>query len=404
MLEKNSSSIPISLAIVAFIFYGLTIYQYAFNMPVGDDYDAVLVFLNQYTQSSWAQKFELLFSQHNEHRIFFTRLLSLVDYSIFGRVNFVHLIWLGALGWVLTTYFLWRFSHSAGISFTQFSPVIILLTSFSHFDTMTWAMASIQQYFQILFALLSIGLMVNHRLAASLIFYLCAAFTGGGGLILGPLMSVYYFSRREWRQLCINVVASITIYIAYFALLPYRSPDPKTLVISFTHLQTWFSYAIGFLGSAGSAPQYGANPLLITGFCATIFFLLNVKSAQARSPLFFWAGIYVMLLGLVTALNRIDLGLLSSGDSRYSPYSLLFIACIYLGYINGATSTKSKKIIFYLGLCISIALFSYWQIESKRPLVDRLHWLENDMKVHPNWDHAKSVREESRSQGIFHGH
>lgn len=404
MLEKNLSFVFINVALFSLVIYGFTIYQYAFNMPAGDDYDAILGFLNGYTQSDFLKKIELIFSQHNEHRIALTRLSSLVDYSIFGRVNFIHLIWFGALGWVLTIYALWHFSKTAKISFIQFSPIVILLTSSSHFDTMTWAMASIQQYFQILFAVLSIGFMINRRVAISLISYLFAVFTGGGGLILGPLMSVYYFSRREWRQLCINVLASIAIYTAYFALLPYHSPEPKNLAINLAHLQTWFSYAMGFIGSVGSAPQYGALPILITGFCATILFLLNAKSAQARSPLFFWIGIYVMLLGLVTALNRSDLGLLSSGDSRYSPYSLLFIACLYLGYINSVTSAKSKKFIFYLGLFISITVFSYWQIESKRPLVDRLHWLQNDMRVHPNWDHAKAIREESRSRGIFYGY
>ena len=101
MHSKTTHSLFINLSLAALAIYCLTVIRYAYNMPVGDDYDAILNFLNQYFETDWLSKLQLLFGQHNEHRILLTRLISVIDLSIFGSINFSHLIWLGA-GWVAT--------------------------------------------------------------------------------------------------------------------------------------------------------------------------------------------------------------------------------------------------------------------------------------------------------------
>lgn len=403
MVGKYSHSLLINLTIFALVIYGITIFRYAFNQPVGDDYEAILGFLNQYTQTNWLRKIDLIFSQHNEHRIVLTRVFSLLDFYIIGKINFVHLIWLGTLGWLLSIYSLWRLSQSSGIRLSQFMPVAILLVAFSHFDTMTWAMASIQQYYQILFALICIGLMVNQRFVGSIIAYICGAFTGGGGLVLGPLMVVFYFSQRQWRSMWLTLFVGLLLYLTYFKLLDYRPPSQNHIELTWPYIQLWISYTLGFIGSAANLAPYGISFAIFMGCLAAILFLFKAKSALQHTPQFFWVGIYVILLGIVTALNRSDLGLASSSDSRYSPYSLILLACIYLIYIGSTASARIKNIILFAGLTISIGGFMLWHSASQRPLIDRLHWLKNDLPVHPNWEHAKAVRQESERLGIFHG-
>jgi hypothetical protein len=53
------------------------------------------------------------------------------------------------------------------------------------------------------------------------------------------------------------------------------------------------------------------------------------------------------------------------------------------------------------GFLISITLYSYWYEQSKRPLLDRLHWLENGLQTHPNWPEALRIKERSIELGII---
>jgi hypothetical protein len=75
----------VNTALFAAIIYGCTVLRFAFNQPVGDDYDAILAFLNQYAAAQPAEQFHLFVRQHNEHRIFFTRLVTILDLKIFNH-------------------------------------------------------------------------------------------------------------------------------------------------------------------------------------------------------------------------------------------------------------------------------------------------------------------------------
>ena len=403
MLSKATSSLLINLSLAALVIYCLTIFRYAYNMPVGDDYDAILRFLNQYVSADWSSRFRLIFSQHNEHRLVLTRAFSAIDFSIFGKINFSHLIWLGLLGWILAIFTFWHFSHQSGISFVQFTPVMILLVSFSHFDIMTWAVGSTQQYFQILFVILSIGYMTNGRLSACLIFFTCAVFTSGGGLGLAPLIILYFATEKKWGKLVVSLSISALIFFIYFSLLSYVSPTPnKTLETIFLPYQ-WIGYFLGFLGGWSNISKLGLASILLGGACLLTLFALTAKRSRARTPFFFWLSTYIVITATLTALNRSDLGLITSGDSRYSQYSLLFLSCIYLGYI-GTEINERRKLIILLGFALfSMVIFSYWYIQALRPLEDRLYWLKNDLQVHPSWQDALSVREESVKLGVFGG-
>ena len=403
MVEKSLLLAFKILAVFAIAIYIWTIYQYAIDMPIGDDYEAVLGFLNQYLQSNWKTKLQLIFSQHNEHRITLTRLASLSDYLIFGKVNFIHLIYIGMSAWFLSLLILWCYSQTYQIRFYQFAPALLFWASFSHFDTMTWAMASIQQYFQILFALVCIGCMVRSHFLPSLLAYSAAIFTGGGGLSLGPLMALYYFSQRQWKYLWVSALFTLGAYWIYFILLSYHHPEVHQFKITLHQLMFWVIYAAGFVGSAVNLSSYSEFSASIAGCILTILFLVSSKQSKKNTPIFFWVEIYILLLACTVAISRSHLGLSSSADSRYSSYSLLFIICLYLQYIFNTSNPLKKKIIIGLGIATSISLFAYWFMASERPLIDRKHWLVNDMQVHPNWDHAKSVREDSKKLGIFNG-
>jgi hypothetical protein len=401
MQTKNVRSFFLNAAILAIVMYLLTVHKYAYNMPVGDDYDAVLGFLNRYVQGDLNERFWLFFSQHNEHRILLTHLISIVDLHLFNEINFLHLIWFGTLGWFLSIAAFWNFSNKEGISFLEFIPAGIILLSFSHYEMMTWAMTSIQQYYQVFFGILAIGYMTKNRFTLSMLFYILAIFTSGGGMSLVPLANIYYLFHKKWRELSICIAITLITLMTYFVLLPYISPGSTKILQTLMQPQIFVAYTIGFIGGVGNIYELGYISFLVVGLCLLLLFSVKAKIAYAKYPFLFWICIYVMITAVLAALNRSNEGIQSSGDSRYSEYSLLFLASTYLIYIASAQNQKQRRVITLVVFVISLGVFSFWHLRSIPPLVDRHYWLSNGMKTHPNWDHAISIKKESARLGVF---
>lgn len=381
--------------------YLLTIHKYAYNMPVGDDYDAVLAFLNRFAISNPSEKFWLVFSQHNEHRILLTHLLSILDLAIFKQVNFLHLIWLGSIGWLLSIAAFLHFSKKEGASNFELIPAGIILLSFSHHEMMTWAMTSIQQYYQVFFGILAIGCMTRNRFSLTMLFYILAIFTSGGGMSLVPLTNLYYASHKKWRDLTLCILVTICVLLAYFIILPYTSPATGKIFQTLTQPHIFIGYIIGFTGGLGNIQELGNISFFICGLCLLLLFSVNAKIAYKKSPFLFWVCVYVIITATLAALNRSNEGIQTSGDSRYSEYSLLFLASTYLIYITSAKGWGERKIIATIALVISLSIFSFWNLRSAPYLIDRHYWLINSIQTHPDWDHAISIKNESSRLGVF---
>lgn len=68
-------------------------------MPNWDDYDSVLNwFSNWISDKSLLSRIDLLFRQHNEHRIVWDRIIEILELHLVGNVNFVYLDFFGAGG------------------------------------------------------------------------------------------------------------------------------------------------------------------------------------------------------------------------------------------------------------------------------------------------------------------
>lgn len=399
--ETFSASILINTALFVALLYFMTIHRFAINQPVGDDYDAVLTFLNQYAIARPIDQFFLIVQQHNEHRILLTRLAALLDLKIFEQINFVHLIWIGNLGWLMTIFAYWIFSRKYLLNLAEFGPAAIALLSFSHFDMMTWAMTSISQYWQVCFSVFAIGLMVRNRFIYSQFFYIAALFTSGGGIALAPIFTAYYFLQKKWRDFWINIALTATLIATYFLLLPYRAPPSSRILEALSQPQLLIGYFLGFIGGLGNNYDFGILTIMVCGSVLFLLFLIRSKSMYQSTPFLWWTVMYIFITALLAALNRSVLGIASSGDSRYSEFSLLLAASLYISYLASASSPKLRKKVVWLGFLISIVIFTYWYEQSKRPLLDRRFWLENNIQTHPNWPAAQEIGRRSIELGIM---
>ena len=136
--------------------------MYSVNMPNWDDYDAILDWLNfNVTNHDAAKFFQILFSQATEHRIVFDRLVTLIYYYLFKSVNFSILTFLGLLGQLAILLLLLKIAFKSKFTLLELIPLPYMLFSLSQWELLSWAMASLSQYWQLFFALIAIYLAVN---------------------------------------------------------------------------------------------------------------------------------------------------------------------------------------------------------------------------------------------------
>ena len=144
------------LIIVSTIYnYFHTINKYSVNFPLADDYDAILVFLNSWEENN--SKISLLFSQHNEHRLGFLRVIVWLYYKMFSSINFTNLILLGNSLQILLLVIFYKSTNDKR-KFILIFPIFFLILNSSHWETQSWAMGSLSVYSVLVFAFFSLYL------------------------------------------------------------------------------------------------------------------------------------------------------------------------------------------------------------------------------------------------------
>ncbi len=397
-LKHNKEILAAIVVSILLLIYVLTVLKYTSFMPIEDDYGAVLGFLNGYVEESdILTQLQMLFSQHMEHRIVFNRIIEILQLKLFGEVNFFYLTLFGNLGWLLIVYLLWIYAEKNKFAtLFSFMPVALMLLSFSHSSLMSWSMASIQQYWQLLFSLLAIFFLVNHKPYKAYIFMVIAIFTGGGGFALMPIFVLYYLINRHWKQLTVTLLLSILIMYFYFIVLDFNrlSDSMSMLLVTFKYnYMLLFYYILTFLGNFVST-----NPLAVyVGGSFIVLFLFKSKTFFKKTPFIAWAILFVLSIAFLAGVSRSMFGPDQALAPRYSIYSVLFASLVYLAYLR---IYSHSKILITLGLIVGTFTFVYSAIE-RIPLFEQRKYIAETTLAHPNKKFAKRNLIQSYKQGIF---
>ena len=394
--NKLLDKFVILLVALISMLYIWAVLRYTSYLPYWDDYNAVLRFLNNFYDSDISEKVKLFFSQHNEHRIVFNRIVELLQLKLFGEINFLYLVLIGNVGWFLVIYLLWRYAKSENISFIYFSPVLIVLLAFSHNELMTWAMASIQQYYQILFSLISIYFLVNKKLFYALGAMILSIFTGGGGIVLIPLFVVYMILHRNWKNLFVTLMISAIILFIYFVVLGYEKPGHHPSILNtLKNPKMIIEYILVFIGSLAGSKTAAAT----IGTALIIFFAYKLKYSYKKTPFLVWSILFILGTATATALARAGFGIEQALSSRYSEYSLLFLSLIYLQYLF--TEKQDNTNVILIGYLFSIIIFSFWFVKGSESLKDHYTQIKNTPILYPDQAAGEQILLQSYENGLF---
>ena len=360
--------VAVSLPVIVF---ALVWQYYAVNVPKWDDH-ALRYYLYLFDQETTVSgKIYQLFKQHNEHRIVYDRIIATLDYWLFGKMSYVHLMVVGNLSLVGLLAIFGSVLLRAGKSLLYLVPVSLLLFNLSHWENMFWGMAALQNFSVVFWVVLTIYcLSYTNRWGLALLSAVLATLTSGNGLLVWPLGLVLLLlqlpayqrrvdgkTNRPGRLLVGWIVVGvlvITLYFVGFAKPAGNPPDRGPLT---DLLKGW----LAFTGAAAEALPT-SSPLSVsirlgglmvlatlglgvwslrtywagvTNAIRHIFRAGTSHSSTANSipstVLFFW-GCVAFILGTaaIVAWTRTGFGLDLIYTSRYKIYSLTLLALLYV--------------------------------------------------------------------------
>ena len=368
----NSKSIKlialIGILILPIISLVFIVLKYAVNMPISDDYGSILGWLDNYIANpNYQTRLHMLFDQHGEHRIVFNRITELIQLHCFGKVNFIYLSLFGMLGLIINLCLIIKLSISKGLKAIHLIPLPYLLLSLSQWELIDWAMASTQQYWQLFFSVTAITLITSAKnyftYFIGLIFVILAIFTGGGGLMIFPVILFYYIlTRAKFHKMAIWIgFISIILYI-YFIALNYAKTTDNGMSLSFIsqNLKLIIMYLFCFLGGMiyGNYDVLTILALMSGLILFLVFLFLTIRRIYLKQPELYCIMLFIISIAGVASITRFHEGIMSAFGSRYTIYTGLFLVSIYITIL--LEFKNQQNIITKYGSVIAILIYLLW--------------------------------------------
>ncbi|MEJ1240031.1 hypothetical protein WBG78_17960 [Chryseolinea sp. T2] len=343
--KKHQSTIVWILCGAFVVLHFFTIVKYGRNFPYMDDMDATVRTAKSMYESSWADKVDLVFTRHNEHRIILNKGLDLLQLTLIGEVNIKHQLVIGNLFLLfifLVTAFVYR-KHVAK-NWYFFLPAPLLIFSLKSYEAFIWPMVSIQTMGVISFALVSFVILFKdekmswRRMAAAFFSAAVATYACGNGFVTvllcltGLLIGKYpYKFAGAWFVLSIVL---LTLYFHGHQQIPGH-PDPWITILTDTH--NLFGHFLVLLGNAYWLTGMFLLPVTLgAGFLtlSIVLYYFIPRQLYRINPVCFYFIIFLLLSCAVTSLNRSGFGVHQAFAVRYQIYSLLLALYIYFALLS----------------------------------------------------------------------
>jgi len=334
-----------------------------------------------------------LFSQHNESRSFFPRLLYLAIYLPAGwdvRIGMVATFALVCAGSVGLYRILRRTNPSSGAVLVAFAMIIFLLFSPRQYQNFLHAVM-IEAFAPV--CLLVFALLINvsdHSLKAKTLGNAALAFIATYTFAIGMLLWLLAFplettrvrdsrTRIFWRMAYLSIAAAALV--GYFTT--YRHPPLSPPFVSpFAQLPALLHFYLVWLGSlfnVGAPALCGGGVLLLfLGLAAAALSQMRRMGGWRMHYPWLVLGCYTLISGCVVAVGRLGFHYSMAGDVRYTASTaFLYIAVVGLGFSVSAQAKSQpliRRIAIPAALVVVMVLGTLWVItfEKERSLLRTL--------------------------------
>ena len=382
-------AVALCLILIPPVIFGFIFQKYAINIPHWDDLAVRNSLVSFLTTDSLAEKIKVLFAQHNEHRIFLTRVFALLVYQLTGTLNLKALMVIGNLALAGLLFVFYKVSRQYKLSLWTLVPVSFLLFMSSLYENVFWGMASVQNFWVILLAFLSLYFLVHSYGKATIGYFVLAVlfcflgvFTSSNGILIPVIgIGVLAFQKR-FRELGIWTGAAVIFLFIYF--FNYTKPPDSNTAIDFSAPTTLFKGLLAVLGSGFDvsfiAPNKHLDVPMTTGVVVLIIiglFTLQVlfrkyNINQRNNDLFLLACL--AFLGITCAgivAGRLSYGIEVLISSKYKINSILILCICYfilLNSVNESTRNQFARISI-----VAAIVFNFYTYLAEYRKVSFLH-------------------------------
>ncbi len=365
--NKILQYVCLALAAIPLFIYLHTISLYALNFPYCDDYDAILGFLNQYTDADFQGKLSLLFSQHGEHRIFHARLIYVLYHKLFGEINFVSLIWLGNLQYVAIFGLLTVFMKKAIPQWWYIGTLIssICMFDLSNGENANFAMAGMSNYGVVMLFFIAMWLFAKGTRAtfvAGLFFEALTIFSNGNGTIAALFLVVFLVLTKRRKEALIAGILFAGCVAAYFLTLHEAPPSGDGP----TNLMRMTTYLV-YLSGAHFGFDYLYNNSLEWGLASIAFFvvvLLYRPKALFRPGNEALICVCLFLLGSMASIAVFRSGVADiknlSHSGRYLMYPHMLMGIMFV-FLLAKLDTAPRKVVLSFSTVFVLAMAASYQ-------------------------------------------
>jgi len=351
-IKTAASNVLICAGIIlppAFLFAMAT--KYMPNIPFLDDYDVILHFILKYQNAdSFWTSLSLFFEQHNEHRIAFGKLITLLVYHIWGQLDLRLLTFLGNLGLIGCLLVLYKMiSIEQRDKFLYFVPISLLLFQFQYVETILWAMAALSNIFVLFFALLSLHMLNTEGRLNFLVAFLLAvlaSFTQGMGIFTFAAAALLLVVKKNVRRFVVWLFLSGMVLGLYF--VNYQKPPENPGITIFVAPLSTFKYFVTFLGSSFPFPFFAGL------FFIAFFLFMTWKGYFKKNSAVYCGLVLIFLAAAAAALTRSNLGVEQAISSRYRIVSVLMPIFTYIFLVENYQDRNFKRFIFPVALIGSL--------------------------------------------------
>lgn len=374
------------LAIPAVLYYN-TIFKNAYNFPYEDDFNSALSFVSEFVfgQLSLFDRLKLLFSQYNEHRIVFDRLVFLADYYLFGELNFRHLILFGNVSVLLLSLLFFRTTLQS-VSWQErlfyLLPVAYSLFLFQYWDLSTWAMAALQNLHVVVFAMFSLYKLTRPdrtSFALACGAAVLAMFTSGNGLFCFLAGVPLLILLKSYRQLVIWVTiggVAVLLYFWNYMRPPYHPDIADSL---FNHSGRAIRYFFSLTGALFPnhpiiAMLFGGGSLLLT--IGLVGYLWYSQRLINHLPI---VGLLIFLYLTCFSLmaTRSGFGVGQAFSTRYG----IVVVMLYASQAILTIETITRP-LFRVGITLAYGALAVLLFISGNNALNRRHIEERSARLH----------------------
>ncbi|MDQ1088827.1 hypothetical protein [Siphonobacter sp. SORGH_AS_1065] len=376
--NRSISLLVFGMGLVPILLYFYLLDSLAINIPKWDDHGLRAFIMRFQEAQSLPQYIDAFWRQHNEHRIVYDRIVSLLDYVLTGHLNFVHLMWVGNLS-LLFIVLVWYKVLKQSVGLLYVLPIPFLIFNLSQWENMYWGMAALQNFGVIAWVICCLyALAYQLPLGICISLAILTSITSTNGLLIWPLGVIMLWLQSPKKKVFIWLGVGVLVWVLYF--LHYEKTEQPTHPVP-NKIVAYVRAVLLILGSIAEPLYPRKSTLLVLGTGLILFVLsggillrlaLKVFQKQSLTKVEYFLGsalAFVLGTTAIVAFGRLGFDENTFTTSRYKVYTIVISLLVYTWLIlqtNGFVRKTIGLVTLLFSLLIAWTSYSYFYDDSLR--------------------------------------